>query len=113
MWHGRVPSYKYLKVWRCLAKVAIPSPKKTKIGPKTIDCIFIGYAKNSSAYQFLIYKSKHFEMHINTIIESQYASFFEHVFPNKIGQETSINTKNLMMLLQVMMTNKIKNKSKR
>ena len=31
-----------------MAKVAIPSLKKTKIGPKTIDCIFIGYDKNSS-----------------------------------------------------------------
>ena len=28
-------------------------------------------------------------MHVNTFIESQNASFFEHVFPNKIGQETS------------------------
>jgi len=76
-------------VWGCLAKVAIPSPKKTKIGPKTIDCIFIGYAKNSSAYRFLIHKLEHSEMHVNTIIESRNASFFEHVFPNKIGQETS------------------------
>ena len=91
MWHERVPSYKFLKVRRCLAKVAIPSPKKTKIGPKTIDYIFIGYAKNSSACRFFIHKSEHSEMHLNTIIESQNASFFEHVFPNKTGQETSTN----------------------
>ena len=90
MWHGRVPSYKYLKVWGCLAKVAIPSTKKSKIGPKTIDCIIIGYAKNSRAYRFLIHKSEHTKMHVNTIIESQNASFFEHVFPNKTGQETRI-----------------------
>ena len=91
LWHGRVPSYKYLKVWGCQAKVAIPSPKKTKIGPKTIDCIFIGYAKNSSAYRIMIHKSEHTEMYLNTIIESRNASFFEHVFPNKTGQETSSN----------------------
>ena len=30
-------------------------------------------------------------MHVNTIIESRNASFFEHVFPNKTGQETSNN----------------------
>ena len=91
MWHERVPSYKYLKVWGCLAKVAIPSPKKTKIGPKTVDCIFIGYAKNSSAYRFLIYISLHTEIHVSIVIESQNASCFEHVFPNKTGQETSNN----------------------
>ena len=91
MWHERVSSYKYLKVWGCLAKVAISSPKKTKIGPKTIDCVFIGYAKNSSAYRFLIHKSEHSEMHVNTIIESRNASFFEHIFPNKTRQGTSTN----------------------
>ena len=74
-----------------MAKVAIPSPKQTKIGSKTIDCIFIGYAKNSSAYRFLIHKSEHSEMHVNTIIESRNASFFEQVFPNKTGQHTSTN----------------------
>ena len=46
LWKGRPPSYKYLKVWRCLAKVEVlvPIPKKTKIGQKTMDCVFIGYA---------------------------------------------------------------------
>ena len=87
----RVSSYIFLKVWGCLANVAIPSPKKTKIGPKTIDCIFIGYENNSSAYQFLIHKSEHFEMHVNTNIESRNASFFEHEFQKKTGQETSTN----------------------
>ena len=29
---GRMPTYKYLKVWGCLAKVAVPTPKKVKIG---------------------------------------------------------------------------------
>ena len=74
-----------------MAKVAIPSPKKTKIGPKTVDCIFIGYAMNSSTYRFFIHMSEHSEMHVNTIIESRNASFFEHVFSNKTGQETSTN----------------------
>ena len=53
---GRRPSYKYLKVWGCLAKVAVLIPKKVKIGQKTVDCVFIGYAYNSSAYRFLIQK---------------------------------------------------------
>ena len=78
-------------MWGYLAKVAIPSPKKTKIGPKTVDSIFIGYAKNSRAYRFLSHKLEHSEKHVNNIIESRNASFFEHVFPNKTGQKTSKN----------------------
>ena len=60
LWKGRRPSYKYLKVWGYLAKVDIPIPKKVKIGPKTVDCVFMGYAYNSSAYRFLIHKSEIF-----------------------------------------------------
>ncbi|CAL8092418.1 unnamed protein product [Prunus armeniaca] len=87
LWKGHKPSYKYLKVWGCLAKVAVPTPKKVKIGPKTIDCIFIGYAINSSAYRFLVHKSDILDVHVNTIIESRNASFFENVFPYKDAQE--------------------------
>ncbi|PKI76891.1 hypothetical protein CRG98_002678 [Punica granatum] len=54
---GRKPSYNHLRVWGCLAKVVIPTPKKVKIGPKTVDCILIGYAHNNSAYQFLVHES--------------------------------------------------------
>jgi len=70
LWKNRPPSYKYLKVWGCLAKVEIRKPKKVKIGPKTIDCVFMGYTHNSSAYRFLVYKSEIDDIHENTIIES-------------------------------------------
>ena len=83
LWKGRKPSYTYLKVWGCLAKVMVPGPKKMRIGPKTVDCIFIGYAQNSSAYRFLVHESKNPEIHKNTIMESRNASFFEDVFPCK------------------------------
>ena len=76
LWKGRQPSYKYLPMWECLAKVAVPTPKKVKIGPKTVDCIFIGYAQNSSAYRFLVYKSEIPDIYKNTIMESRNASFF-------------------------------------
>ncbi|KAD4586033.1 hypothetical protein E3N88_23634 [Mikania micrantha] len=81
LWMGRKPSYKYLKVWGCLAKVVVPPPKVQRIGPKTVDCVFIGYAHHSSAYRFLVYDSKNPEIHKNTIMESRNASFFEEVFP--------------------------------
>ncbi|RVW73229.1 Retrovirus-related Pol polyprotein from transposon TNT 1-94 [Vitis vinifera] len=89
LWKGHKPCYKYLKVWGCLAKVEVPKPKKVKIGPKTIDCIFIGYANNSSAYRFLVYKSEIPDVHVNTIIESRNAAFFETIFPYNKPSETS------------------------
>ncbi|CAL2246291.1 unnamed protein product [Prunus armeniaca] len=56
MWKGRIPTYETLKVWGCLAKVQVPLPKRVKLGPKTIDCVFI---------------------------ESVDADFFEEIFPYK------------------------------
>ena len=82
-------SYKYLRVWRCLAKVVVSTPKKMKIGPKTVDCIFIGYAHNSNAYKFLVYESENPDIHKNTIMESRNASFFEKMFPCKYKDDLS------------------------
>jgi len=50
MWNGRKPSLSYLRTWGCLAKVNVPIPKKRKLGPKTVDCVFLGYAQRSIAY---------------------------------------------------------------
>ena len=60
--------------------MALPSPKTTKIGPKIVDCVFIGYANNSSAYRFLVHRSENSDMHVNTIIESRNALFFNTFF---------------------------------
>ena len=70
-------------MWGRLAKVMVPIPKRIKIGPKTIDCIFIGYAINSSAYRFLVHKSNIPDIHVHIIIESRNASFFENIFSSK------------------------------
>ncbi|KAL4582676.1 hypothetical protein LXL04_007234 [Taraxacum kok-saghyz] len=40
LWSGRKPSYKYIRVWGCLAKVVTHALNVVKI-PKTVDCIFI------------------------------------------------------------------------
>ena len=63
--------------------MAVPLPKKLKIGPKTIDCNFIGYAHNSATYRFLVHESNIPDIHKNTIMESMNASLFEDVFPCK------------------------------
>ena len=73
-WKGRKPNLNYFKVWGCLAKVQVPKPKQVKI-----DFIFIGYANNSKAYRFLVYKSEIPDIHSNTIIESDNAEFFEDI----------------------------------
>ena len=41
LWHGRPLSYHYLKMWGCLAKISVQLPKKTKLGFKIVDRIFI------------------------------------------------------------------------
>ena len=94
LWKGRLPSYKRMKVWGCLAKVQVPLPKRTKLGPKTIDCIYLGPAMNSAAYRFLVYKSHVDEIHNQTIMESAEAEFFENTFPFKDkGKEVTYSRK--------------------
>ncbi|KAL0354512.1 UNVERIFIED_CONTAM: Retrovirus-related Pol polyprotein from transposon TNT 1-94 [Sesamum radiatum] len=60
LWKGFAPNLSYLKVWGCLAKVAYPDFRKSNIGPKTFDCVFIGYAQNSAAYRFITYLTTRF-----------------------------------------------------
>ncbi|PHT29367.1 hypothetical protein CQW23_31044 [Capsicum baccatum] len=88
-WKGRKPNLKYFKVWGCLAKVQVPIPKRVKIGPKTVDCVFIGYAKSSKACRILVHKSEHSDINENTIIESHNAKFFENIYPYKTRHERS------------------------
>nr|CAI44606.1 P0650D04.10 [Oryza sativa Japonica Group] len=83
IWIGRKPSLSYLRTWGCLAKVNVPITKKRKLGPKTVDCVFLGYAYHSIAYRFLIVKSEVPDMHVGTIMESRDATFFESFFPMK------------------------------
>ncbi|KAL6342872.1 hypothetical protein AAG906_016891 [Vitis piasezkii] len=57
--------------------------KRTKLGPKTMDCVFIGYASNSSVHQFLVIKFEVPDINNNIIMESIDAEFFEEIFPFK------------------------------
>jgi hypothetical protein len=42
----------FLRTWGCLAKVNVPTNKKCKLGPKTVDCVFLGYALHNIGYMF-------------------------------------------------------------
>jgi len=80
-WKGRKPNVNFLHTWGCLAKVNIPAPKRRKFGPKTVDCVFLGYTQNSTAYRFLVVKSDSPDVSVDTIMESRDASLFEEVYP--------------------------------
>lgn len=54
-----------------------------KIGPKTVDCIFIGYSLHSTTYRFLVINYEVNDISNNTTMESRDAIFFEDVFPLK------------------------------
>jgi hypothetical protein len=55
-WIERKHSLSYLRTWNCLSKVNVPINKKHKLGPKTVDCMFLGYAHHSIPYRFLVIK---------------------------------------------------------
>jgi hypothetical protein len=63
--------------------------KKRKVGPKTVDCVFLGYAIHSVGYRFLIINSKVPDMVEGSIVESRGATFFEDEFPMKNVPSTS------------------------
>jgi transposase InsO family protein len=71
-WIGRKPSLSYLRTWGCLAKVNVPINKKRMLGPKTVDCIFLGYAHHSIAYRFLVVKSEVPDIYVNSLFESYF-----------------------------------------
>ena len=89
-WKGHKPTLRFLRAWGCLAKVNVPACKKRKLGPKTVDCVFVGYAHNRNAYRFLVVKSEIPDVH-TTVIESRDATFFETVFPMKEIQHPLVN----------------------
>lgn len=92
IWKGRLPIYKIIKLWGCLAKVQIPLPKRTKLRPKIIDCVFIGLTSNSVAYRFFVFKFEVSDIHANTILESVDVVFYEDIYPYK--QDRSFTRKN-------------------
>jgi hypothetical protein len=65
-------------------------PKKRKLGPKTVDCVLLGYAFHNIGYRFLIVKSEVSHMRVGTIMDSNDATFFEDIFPMK-GSSSSSN----------------------
>jgi hypothetical protein len=82
-WIGRKPSLSYLRTWDCLVKVNVLINKKRKLAPKSVDCVFLGYAHHSTVYRFLVIKSEIPDVHIDIFLESRHVTFFENIFPMK------------------------------
>ena len=80
-WEKKRLTLSYLRTWGCLAKVNVPIVKKRKLGPKTVDCVFLGYALHSVGYRFLVVSSGVPDMRVGAVIESRDATFFENEFP--------------------------------
>lgn len=53
VWKGRKSNLNYFRVWGCLAFYRTHDPNRSKLGPRGIKSIFVGYAKNSKAYRLL------------------------------------------------------------
>ena len=66
-----------------MAKVNVLITKKRKLRPKTVDYVFLGYAHQSIAYMFLVVKSEVLDVHVDSMMESRDATFFELIFPIK------------------------------
>jgi hypothetical protein len=61
----------------------VPINKNRKLCNKTVDCIFLGYAHHSIVYRYLVIKSKVYDVHVDTFLESYNATFFKNIFPIK------------------------------
>ena len=59
-------------MWGCLAYCKSTKPKRTKLGPRSFKCAFVGYASNSKAYRLL-------DLESNMIIEPEKLEFFENM----------------------------------
>jgi hypothetical protein len=60
-------------VWGCLAFYKVSDPKRTKLGPRAIKRVFVGYVENSKSYRLL-------DLSSNVIVESRDVEFIENKF---------------------------------
>ena len=51
VWGGKDVSYRYLRVFGCLAYVHVAKDQRGKLDPKTRPCIFLGYGYEEFGYR--------------------------------------------------------------
>jgi hypothetical protein len=67
----------------------VPINKKCKLGPKIVDCVFLGYVHHSIAHRFFVIKLEVPNVHVDTFLESHDVTFFENIFCIKNSYEVS------------------------
>jgi len=43
-WNDRKPNMNYFKVWGCVTFYKVSDPQRTKLGPRGLMSVFVGYA---------------------------------------------------------------------
>jgi hypothetical protein len=57
-WTGVKPDVSHLRVFGCKAFAHIPDEKRSKLEPKSIPCVFLGYCEGTKAYRLMCPKPK-------------------------------------------------------
>lgn len=57
-WTKRKPDLSMLKVFGCKAMAHIPKVQRSKLAPKAVECIFVGYSEQSKAYRLYDKKAR-------------------------------------------------------
>ena len=60
-------------MWGCVAFYKISDPQRTKLWPRGLKSVFVGFAQNSKAYKLL-------DLETNMIVESIHVEFIEDKF---------------------------------
>lgn len=71
-WTGKKPSVAHLKVFGCLAYAHVPKDLRTKLAPKSVKCIFLGYYAGSKSYRL-------FNLDTKKVIRSRDVIFHEKI----------------------------------
>ncbi|GJW79213.1 RNA-directed DNA polymerase, eukaryota [Tanacetum coccineum] len=85
IWKGRKPNISYFRVWGCLSYYKVPLPNTSKLGPRGLKSVFVGYAKDSKSYRCL-------DLDSNVIVESRDVDFFENKFSHDLTRTNEIMT---------------------
>ena len=79
VWSGNKPDISLFKTFGCKAFVHVPDETRTKLEPKSVECIFLGISDSSKAYRFYNPKT-------HKLIKSRDAIFLE----DEKGEENPI-----------------------
>ncbi|KAL0396308.1 UNVERIFIED_CONTAM: hypothetical protein Scaly_0079200 [Sesamum calycinum] len=74
-----------------IGSVDLKFPSRKKLGPKTVDVVFLGYVETSYTLRFLVIISEIPGIEINTIVEFRDVIFLEDIFSMKTRIPSSVS----------------------